>query len=177
MDSDAIQDHRRKRLADAAEKAGGKAALGRLLGYTDGAFVGQMLRGERPVKEDTVLKLEGKPGFRAWFGERAPSSTPGELSPLEADLLAAFRSIPDDEQAELVQHTMAQAERYNNLVKRELEKRGLTVTGFVSASRAAETLPEVPKKKPKMVKTGDMTTQRVPSMLSGTKAKDKRRVG
>jgi len=67
MSMEQVQKHRRKRLDAASEKAGGKAALGRLLGYKDGAFVGQMLRGERPVTEETVLKLEAKPGFRGWF--------------------------------------------------------------------------------------------------------------
>lgn len=62
-----VQKTRRKRLEDAVAIAGGKAALGRLLGYKDGAFVGQMLRGERPVTEDTVSKLENKPGFKGWF--------------------------------------------------------------------------------------------------------------
>jgi hypothetical protein len=37
-------DWRRERLTAAVEKLGGKAALGRALGYKDGAFVGQMLR-------------------------------------------------------------------------------------------------------------------------------------
>lgn len=175
MTPDAVQQHRRERLEAAAEKAGGKAALGRLLGYQDGAFVGQMLRGERLIKEDTVLKLESKPGFKAWFGERMAPVGPQALSPLEEDLLAAFRSIPEDEQQELVQHTMAQAERYNKLVERLLEKRGLPVSGFASATRTAETLPPAPAKKPKLIKSGDMEVKRVPSPLS-TKAKQ-RRVG
>lgn len=41
----------------AAKQMGGKAALGRALGYADGAFVGQMLRGDRPVTEKTVAAL------------------------------------------------------------------------------------------------------------------------
>lgn len=46
-----------KRLQIAADRVGGKAALGRLLGYKDGAFVGQMLRGERPVSEKTMQAI------------------------------------------------------------------------------------------------------------------------
>lgn len=50
-------DDRIKRLQLAADRVGGKAALGRLLGYKDGAFVGQMLRGERPVTEKTMQAI------------------------------------------------------------------------------------------------------------------------
>jgi len=96
MDSDARQQHRRERLEKAADKAGGKAALGRLLGYKDGAFVGQMLRGERPVTEDTVEKLEAKPGFRDWFSIGAHAEQDVDLLPLrdgEADFLHALRLL------------------------------------------------------------------------------------
>ncbi len=72
MPNDQTQEYRKARLAAAADKAGGKAALGRLLGYKDGAYIGQMLRGDRPIKEDTVRKLEDKRGFAGWFSA-APS--------------------------------------------------------------------------------------------------------
>ena len=48
---------RRQRLERAAERVGGKAQLGRVLGYKDGAFVGQMIRGERPISEKTIRQL------------------------------------------------------------------------------------------------------------------------
>ena len=47
------------RLKIACERVGGKAALGRALGYKDGAFVGQMLRGDRPITEKTIASLIG----------------------------------------------------------------------------------------------------------------------
>lgn len=43
----------------AADRIGGNAALGRALGYRDGAFVGQMLRGDRPITEKTLRALSG----------------------------------------------------------------------------------------------------------------------
>lgn len=58
---------RRKRLSDLAEHVGGKAALGRLLGYRDGAFVRQMIAGERPITEKTVRSVHEKPGLSGWF--------------------------------------------------------------------------------------------------------------
>lgn len=36
---------------------GGNAPLGRSLGYRDGAYVGQMLRGARPVSDETLVAL------------------------------------------------------------------------------------------------------------------------
>lgn len=75
MPTEALQAHRRARLEAAAEKVGSKAELGRLLGYKDGSLVGQMLRAERPVTEDTVAKLESKHGWKGWFDQgKAPAS-------------------------------------------------------------------------------------------------------
>jgi hypothetical protein len=155
MDSDERQQHRRDRLAAAAAKCGGKAALGRLLGYKDGAFVGQMLRGERPVTEDTVEKLEAKPSFRAWFSTdnyqrevTEPSvdySGAQFLSALEHDVLHALRVLPLDEQQEIANDLMHRAERLTQAVERLLAQRGMPVTGFASATRAAEHLPPAPQ--------------------------------
>lgn len=46
---------------------GGKATLGRAMGYRDGAFIGQMLRGERPITEKTIRELESLTGKAGWF--------------------------------------------------------------------------------------------------------------
>lgn len=61
------ENNRRDRLQALANKIGGKAALGRALGYKDGAFVGQMLRGERPITEKTVSTIEAIPAYAGWF--------------------------------------------------------------------------------------------------------------
>lgn len=45
------------RLQIASDRVGGDAPLGRLLGYKDGAFIGQMLRGEKPITEKTIKKI------------------------------------------------------------------------------------------------------------------------
>ncbi|MBQ0917484.1 helix-turn-helix transcriptional regulator [Hydrogenophaga aromaticivorans] len=58
---------RRKRMSDLADHVGGKAALGRLLGYKDGAFVRQMIAGERPITEKTIRSVHEKPGLAGWF--------------------------------------------------------------------------------------------------------------
>jgi len=67
-----IQAWRIHRLQAMARKEGGNSALGRKLGYRDGAFIGQMLRGERPVSEKTVLMAHSLPGYAGWFDDTLP---------------------------------------------------------------------------------------------------------
>lgn len=50
-------DARRVVLQRASERMGGKSELGRALGYRDGAFVGQMIRGDRQITEKTLRAL------------------------------------------------------------------------------------------------------------------------
>lgn len=69
------QQWRRKRLSDAADKAGGKAALGRLMGLSSGAFIRQMIDEERPITEKTVDKIESLHGFRGWFNNPRTDDT------------------------------------------------------------------------------------------------------
>lgn len=67
MDENEIQVWRMQRLEAMVEREGGKAATGRKLGYRDGAFVGQMLRGDRPISEKTVLAVHALSGYAGWF--------------------------------------------------------------------------------------------------------------
>ena len=66
------QDWRRDRLAELLQHeqfGGNKAALGRALGYENGAHVRQMLADERPITEKTVARVHAMLGgkFRGWF--------------------------------------------------------------------------------------------------------------
>ncbi len=66
-----------KALADRYE---GNAGLGRMLGHKDGAYVGQMISGHRPISEKTVLAVHAIPGLSDWFdlsgaAPTAPSPT------------------------------------------------------------------------------------------------------
>lgn len=74
--SNAIDEFRRERLSALAERVGGKAALGKLLGYQDGAFVGQMIKGHRPISEKTVLAVHAKPGLSGWFSSTTIDGEP-----------------------------------------------------------------------------------------------------
>ena len=69
MDFEDIAEYRRAKLQAFLDLKfeGKKAALGRALGYKDGAFVGQMLRGERPISEKTVDQIQALSGGRGWF--------------------------------------------------------------------------------------------------------------
>jgi SOS-response transcriptional repressor LexA len=75
VDLEALFDYRRVRLQDLVDQKfnGTKAALGRALGHQDGAFVGQMIRGERPITEKTVEQVHELPGAAGWF--QAPDAT------------------------------------------------------------------------------------------------------
>ncbi len=63
---------RQQRLQVAVDRLGSKAALGRRLGYRDGAFVGQMLRGERPITEKTIDALARIPQLTDLFRDSTP---------------------------------------------------------------------------------------------------------
>jgi len=67
MDAQRLQAYRVERLEALVQKEGGKAALGRKLGYRDGAFIGQMLRGERPISEKTIQLVDNLPDRKGWF--------------------------------------------------------------------------------------------------------------
>lgn len=82
MDESRIQEQRRARLADAVDRlcAGNVTAFGRLLGYSGGAFVRQMLLGNRAVSDKTVRHIESLRGMREWFSQ-APAHSAREAAP------------------------------------------------------------------------------------------------
>jgi hypothetical protein len=61
------QQWRQQRMADLSRLKGGNASLGRLLGYRDGAYVGQMIGGHRPITEKLIEKIHGMHGLSTWF--------------------------------------------------------------------------------------------------------------
>jgi hypothetical protein len=66
---DPIQAQRKTRLRDLLEQKydGDKAALGRALDFKDGSYIGQLLRGERPITEKLIAKIHTKSGCAGWF--------------------------------------------------------------------------------------------------------------
>lgn len=67
MNADQIQKWRRKRLDVLVDNFGGRAKLGRSIGYKTGAYVRQMIDGERAITEKTIAKLENLRGYEGWF--------------------------------------------------------------------------------------------------------------
>lgn len=69
VDLDEISAFRRQRLLDFVnlKYEENKAYLGRALGYRDGAYIGQMIRGERPITEKTIAQINDLPGGTGWF--------------------------------------------------------------------------------------------------------------
>lgn len=113
---------RRKRLGDLAKKIGSNAELGRLLKYKDGAYVRQMIAGERPITEKTIAKAEALPGCAGWFTGGAagrttpPPPPPGfqdnhQLTPEQWEMFQAFSiAATSDEKKAII-------ERYEALKK------------------------------------------------------------
>ena len=64
-----LSDWRRARLAALVDKFGGKASLGRALGFRDGAYIGHMLNEERPITEKFVAKVHAIRGLSGWFDQ------------------------------------------------------------------------------------------------------------
>lgn len=111
---------RRKRMAELAAKIGGKAKLGRMLGYTDGAFVRQMIDGERAISEKTMAAVDRLPGCAGWFEPPAPKTPPspaasgdpfGALTPDEQRFLADFRILLDHDREHCRQQVAEKAEQ------------------------------------------------------------------
>ena len=135
---DERQKWRQERLEALAAKIGTKAELGRLLGYKDGAFVGQMISGLRPITEKTIEaaeKLRGPDGrsFAGWFAQGATAPTPppppgGDFdapTQEELQLLDNFRHMLDHDREELSAEIAKRAERARADIERYLRRMGL----------------------------------------------------
>jgi hypothetical protein len=60
-------EYRQRPLFALAERFEGLDPLGRHLGFKDGAYVGQMIRGDRPISERFVARVNGMKGLEGWF--------------------------------------------------------------------------------------------------------------
>lgn len=82
-----------ERLRAAIDKLedGNISAFGRRMGYEDGSYIGQMLRGTRPVAEKFIRKFEEEQSLPDWFDHRVRHE--GAEYQLRIELLN--RQIPD----------------------------------------------------------------------------------
>lgn len=88
MDKDAVETFRKERLAALADHMGGRAALGRALGYKDGGYVNHMISGIRPITEKTIVLCEQLPGATGWF-----SDTKFQERALSREVVAAIAKL------------------------------------------------------------------------------------
>lgn len=65
----------RRRLGEAVEKLADNSAdkLGRLMGYTNGGFIREILKGTKPVGKAILVRIENVPGGKGWFDALASS--------------------------------------------------------------------------------------------------------
>lgn len=77
MPLEALQAVRIERLTELLRSrfASNKAAMGRALGYRDGAFVRQMIEGERPVSEKTARAIEVELRLPEGWMDQVPTTT------------------------------------------------------------------------------------------------------
>lgn len=74
---------------------GDRTAFGHRLGYKDGAFVRQMISGNRPISERTIFKIERLPKMQGWFSAPAlkhPKAVTNNIESLEARLHSEIAS-------------------------------------------------------------------------------------
>lgn len=77
MRSEYLQHHRRERLHELVKTqfADNPNQLGRALGWSDGAFIRQMLNG-KTISEKTIGQIEQLPGLANWFSKRVYGDEP-----------------------------------------------------------------------------------------------------
>ncbi len=115
---------RRLRFGQLADAVGGNAVLGRLLGYQDGAYVGQMRSGHRPITEKTLGKAESirhpalPNGAKGWFDQAPPAP------------VQAIDPLPEPPTLSMAVHALAEALRDLSPLGRELARAALN--GIVS---------------------------------------------
>lgn len=71
-------DQRVELLRKAVEKVaqGNATEFGRMAGYKDGAFIRQMVAGDRPITEKTIERLENIHGLKGWFSPSTQGPIP-----------------------------------------------------------------------------------------------------
>jgi hypothetical protein len=126
---------RQARLQELAERHGSNAALGRALGYKDGAYVRQMIAGERAISEKTIAKAERLPGCAGWFSKTTPAVSTGTppapsprfedkrtLDPEDWRLWQAFKMAATPEERKLIVARYELAERLAEEKMRDLQE-------------------------------------------------------
>lgn len=67
MDETQIKQFRIDRLKELSNQFGGNTALGKKLGYSSGAHIGNLISGFRPITEKFIVKTEQSLRLNGWF--------------------------------------------------------------------------------------------------------------
>jgi hypothetical protein len=92
----------KQRLKEAVDSplAGGSAdKLGRLLGYTNGGYIREILDGKKPVRSAIIERADAVPELRGWFAQAYATGADGDAPRTFADL--------DGPEAQMVMHLRA----------------------------------------------------------------------
>lgn len=141
MNKPDIKALRLARLLEAVEEHfnGNRAAVGRALGYADGAFVRQMLTGVRPISERTMRQIEALPGLAGWF-----SSGPQALALQNSGyrsmvpVIGTTETGPRRSYEEGVGYALRHGDRYVEVVTNDLRAYALRVAGDTMSPRLME---------------------------------------
>jgi SOS-response transcriptional repressor LexA len=128
-----LNNFRIARLQAAVDKltGGNKSEFGRRLGYKDGAFVRQMLSGDRAVTEKTIRSVEAMAGMAGWFAE--PNSAPAE-APKKGTIRALF-----EESTASASDNNAGTQKFDkNVSPAQLGQRLIPVISYVQAGMMTE---------------------------------------
>lgn len=130
MSTEEVFERRKQRLAELVERYGSAVNLGRALGHSSGATVGQWLSGHRRLREDSVAKIEDLPGLSGWFSRPASGSF---------DSAQDFSDIPSDNAADHSENVIPSAHSLQNeisdVVIRQFETGGSMGRGIVLAEQ------------------------------------------
>lgn len=125
---------------------GVRSRLGEALGYKSGAFVRQMLDGERPITEKTVLAAESMRGgkFRGWFSEcpspdaagaRAAAAARAAPPPIPNRKFEDRREVSETDWAVLQAVKLVLPEPELERIKREAERIRRTAAEQIDAAK------------------------------------------
>lgn len=93
MEIDEVTEWRKVRLKALADNFGGNAPLGRALGFKDGAYIGQMISGHRPITEKTVAAVSALPGLKRWFDPTSGEPSNVALAPMGGARIPLISSV------------------------------------------------------------------------------------
>ena len=149
---------------------GNKTDLGKFLGYKDGAFVRQLISGERTISEKTIEKIEANRSFKGWFSTdlKVPGVAPDNevAQPLPQTTLKAANHILV-EIFELLDSTdeIGQGKALYAVKEIVQMRKALTDAAFYQSKQVRPVTSDVMDK---IRKSQESTTERISEIVAGS---------